>query len=273
VSFDRLTLFILQHEETLNMTIDVKQDQGVLTLTINRPAKKNAFTQEMYSILANEFEQAIDNPAVRVVLIQGQPDIFCAGNDLDAFMNGPIDVEKAPVFRLLRVISKFPKPVVACIRGAAVGIGTTLLMHCDFAYASEKAKFSMPFAALGICPEAASSLLFPMMAGYPRAAEMLLLGDAINAQQAVESRLINAVIADEDIDAHVAKIIARLLAMPMRSLVVTKGFMRSHLAQQVASTLEVEAAQFSAMLAGGEVKEACKAFMEKRKPDFSAFNG
>ncbi len=255
------------------MTIDVTRSDGVLRLKINRPERKNAFTEAMYETMHQQVRDAATDASVRVLLIEGLPGIFSAGNDLEAFTKGPIDVQSAPVFQFLRVISTFPKPVVACVRGAAVGIGTTLLMHCDFVYANEQSKFSMPFVSLGICPEAASSLLFPMMAGYPRAAEMLLLGDSINAAQAYESKLLTAVVPDDQIEAKVAQTVERLLALPIRSLLATKHFMRSHLAEQVARTIEVEGEKFSAMLAGGEVKEACQAFIEKRKPDFSRFNG
>lgn len=255
------------------MTIVVTRTPGLLKLTINRPERKNAFTEAMYTTMDQEVRAAKDDPSVRVLLIEGLPGIFSAGNDLDAFTKGPVDVQSAPVFQFLRAISTFPKPVVACVRGAAVGIGTTMLMHCDFIYANESSKFSMPFVSLGICPEAASSLLFPLMAGYPRAAEMLLLGDAINAAQAYESRLITAVVPDEQIGAKVDETVNRLLALPIRSLLATKHFLRSHLAKQVADAIEVEGEQFSAMLAGGEIKEACQAFVEKRKPDFSRFNG
>ena len=255
------------------MTVDVKREGGVLTLTINRPERKNAFTEDMYRIMDTQVREAAQDASIRVLLIEGSPGIFSAGNDLDAFTRGPIDVQSAPVFQFLRAISVFPKPVVACVRGAAVGIGTTMLMHCDFVYANENSKFSMPFVSLGICPEAASSLIFPMLAGYPRAAEMLLLGDTINAAQAYESRLLTAVVPDDKIEAKVVETVSRLLALPIKSLLITKHFMRSHQAEQVARILEVEGEQFSAMLAGGEVKEACQAFMEKRKPDYSRFNG
>lgn len=255
------------------MTIDVMRSDGVLRLKINRPERKNAFTEAMYETMYTQVRDAATDDAVRVLVIEGLPGVFSAGNDLDAFTKGPIDVTSAPVFQFLRVISTFPKPVVACVRGVAVGIGTTLLMHCDFVYANETAKFSMPFVSLGLCPEAASSLLFPLLAGYPRAAEMLLLGEMITVTQAYESRLLTAIVPDADIDAKVEQTVQRLLALPINSLVQTKRLMRSHLATHMATTIEVEAAQFSSMLGGGEVKEACQAFMEKRKPDFSRFNG
>ena len=148
-------------------------DQGVMTLTFNRVDKKNSITSAMYADLADALEQAQQNAQVRVVLIQGHETIFSAGNDIADFLNNPPADQNSPVFRFLRNISTFPKPVLAAVAGPAVGIGTTLLFHCDLVYAGDNAAFSMPFVNLGICPEAASTLLVPQLMGYQRAAEQL----------------------------------------------------------------------------------------------------
>ncbi|MCE2678846.1 MAG: enoyl-CoA hydratase [Burkholderiales bacterium] len=254
------------------MSIDVNLDNGVLTLCLNRPERKNAFTNAMYTAMAQALEDASADSAVRVVVIKGQPGIFSAGNDIEDFLKQPLDVETAPVFRLLRNISTFPKPLVACVRGAAIGIGTTLLLHCDLVYSNEKSRFGMPFVSLGLCPEAASSLLFPMMAGYHRAAEALMLGEPMDAAHAQLSGLVNKVLPDEEVEAHVAAQVAKLLALPAKSLRTTKMLMKSHLKAQVAQKLDEEAHLFAAMLTEPEAKEAFGAFLQKRKPDFSQFD-
>ena len=149
---------------------------GVMTLTLNRVDKKNSFTQAMYTACADALAQATTDNSVRAVVLQGHATIFSAGNDIGDFLNGPVSTQESPVFRFLRGIATFPKPLVAAVCGPAVGIGTTLLFHCDLVYAGDNAAFSMPFVNLGLCPEAASSLLVPQMLGYHRAAEALLLG-------------------------------------------------------------------------------------------------
>ena len=150
-------------------------DAGVMTLTINRVDKKNSITSAMYSLLADALDAAQLDAAVRAVVIQGHETIFSAGNDIGDFLNKPPSTQDSPVFRFLRSISAFPKPIVAAVCGPAVGIGTTLLLHCDLIYAGDNAAFSLPFVNLGLCPEAGSSLLVPQLMGYPRAAEVLML--------------------------------------------------------------------------------------------------
>jgi enoyl-CoA hydratase/carnithine racemase len=150
-------------------------DAGVMTIMLNRVEKKNAITSAMYTAMADALKSAADDAAVRVVVFQGQETFFCAGNDIGDFLNHPPTADDSPVYRFLKTISTFPKPLVAAVCGVAVGVGTTLLLHCDLVYAGDNAAFSLPFANLGLCPEAASSLLAPQMFGYHRAAEVLLL--------------------------------------------------------------------------------------------------
>ena len=164
----------------------VHTEAGVMTLTFNRVDKKNSITSKMYGELADALAAAESDAAVRCVLIQGDPTIFSAGNDIGDFLNAPPAGQDSPVFRFLRGIASFPKPIVAAVCGPAVGIGTTMLFHCDLVYAGDNAAFSMPFVNLGLCPEAASSLLVPQMFGYHRAAEALLLGEPFMAEAALE---------------------------------------------------------------------------------------
>lgn len=253
------------------MEIQSQIENGLLTVTINRPTRKNSFTNAMYVAMGDAFESAFHNPAVKVVLIKGQPDCFSAGNDLGDFLNQPPKGLEAPVFRFLRLISNFPKPIVAQVEGVAVGIGTTLLLHCDLVYASDKAKFSLPFAKLGLCPEAASSLILPILAGYPKAAEILLLGDMFDARKACDCSIVTDVIPAQEIESFVQVQVDKLLSLPLPSLLVTKRLLKKAMSEQIAKTLRDEGVQFVSMIPRDQAQEAFKAFGEKRAPDFRQF--
>ncbi|PUE59056.1 enoyl-CoA hydratase [Limnohabitans curvus] len=244
-------------------------DGGVMTLTFNRVDKKNSLTAAMYTALADAVEQAESNPSVRVLVFQGHETVFCAGNDIADFLNNPPSTLDAPVFRLLRNIAAFPKPVLAAVAGPAVGIGTTLLFHCDLVYAGDNAAFAMPFVNLGVCPEAASSLLAPQMMGYHRAAEALLLGEPFMAEAALEVGLVNRVLPPTEVNNYVQAQARKLAAKPLSSLLETKRLMKAGQAQLVQKQMNEEAASFGRMLTEPAAKEAFGAFMEKRKPDFS----
>lgn len=185
------------------MDIQTEISNGLMTITINRPERKNSFTNAMYTALADAFRDATHSSGVKVVLLKGHEGCFSAGNDLGDFLNTPPTDLDAPVFRFLRMISVFPKPVVAQVQGLAIGIGTTVLLHCDLVYAASTAKFSMPFVKLGLCPEAASSLLLPISAGYQKAAELLLLGDSFTALKAYDTGIVSDVLEPAALDAHV----------------------------------------------------------------------
>ena len=174
---------------------------GVLTITFNRLDRKNSITSAMYGAMADAIEGAEKDAAVRVVVLQGHETIFSAGNDIGDFLNQPPAGQDSPVFRFLRAIATFPKPLVAAVCGPAVGIGTTLLFHCDLVFAGDNAAFSLPFVNLGLCPEAASSLLVPQMFGYHRAAEALLLGEPFMAEAAQEAGLVNRVLPPTEANA------------------------------------------------------------------------
>lgn len=242
---------------------------GVMTLTLNRVDKKNSFTQAMYSACADALAQAGTDDSVRAVVLQGHATIFSAGNDIGDFLNGPVSTQESPVFRFLRGIATFPKPLVAAVCGPAVGIGTTLLFHCDLVYAGDNAAFSMPFVNLGLCPEAASSLLVPQMLGYHRAAEALLLGEPFLAEAALEVGLVNRVVPPMEANGVAQAQARKLASKPLSSLVETKRLMKKGQMAQVLEVMAEEGERFGQMLREPAAREAFTAFMEKRRPDFS----
>lgn len=246
----------------------VHTEDGVTTLTINRQARKNSLTAAMYASLADALEQAQADASVRVVVLQGDETVFSAGNDLGDFLHQPPAGEDAPVFRFLRNIASFPKPLVAAVCGPAVGIGTTMLFHCDLVYAGDNAAFSMPFVNLGLCAEGASSLLAPQMFGYHRAAEALLLGDPFYAEAALEVGLVNKVLPPAEANAYAAQVARKLAAKPLNSLVETKRLMKQGQQAQVLRVIAEEGTVFGRMLREPAAKEAFAAFMEKRAPRF-----
>lgn len=246
-------------------------DAGVLTITLNREDKKNSLTHAMYTALAEALESAQDDDSVRVVVLRGSASVFSAGNDLGDFQYTSDDDGLArPVYTFLRTIAQFPKPIVAAVCGPAIGIGTTMLLHCDIVYAGSNAVFSLPFVNLGLCPEAASSLLLPRIVGQAHAAELLLLGESFTPQLALDSGLINDVLEPEAALDKAAETAAKLAAKPQKSLRVTKSLLRSEqLRGEITERIEAEAENFGQMLTEQAAKEAFAAFMEKRRPDFS----
>lgn len=250
----------------------VHREGAVLTLTFNRLARKNAITAAMYAALAIALSEAVDDDAVRVVVIQGHEQVFTAGNDLQDFLERPprIDDEgnPPPVFRFLHTLQAFPKPIVAAVCGPAVGIGTTLLLHCDLVYAGDNAAFSLPFVNLGLSPEAGSSYLLQAMVGYRRAAEKLLMGDAFYAQEALEIGLVNQVVPPHEANAYAQAQATRLAAKPIASLRATKALMKKA-QSHVRSLMDEEAVVLSRLLTAPAAREAMTAFMEKRRPDFT----
>lgn len=242
---------------------------GVMTITFNRPDKKNSITAAMYAAMADALVQAREQDAIRVVVFQGHEMIFSAGNDIADFLDRPPTSADSPVFRFLLGIAAFPKPVIAAVCGPAVGIGTTMLMHCDLVYAGDNAAFSLPFVNLGLCPEAASSVLVPQMLGYHRAAEALLLGEPFMAEAALEVGLVNRIVPPTEANNLAQAQARKLAAKPISSLVETKRLMKKGQAELVAQRIGEESAIFSRMLGEPAAREAFKAFMEKRRPDFS----
>ncbi len=250
---------ILQHREA-----------GVLTLTFNRLDKKNALTAAMYATLADVLADAAMASDVRVVVVQGHAQVFTAGNDLQDFRDHPPEVGgpvPAPVHRFLEVLRTFPKPVIAAVAGPAVGIGTTLLLHCDLVYAGDNAAFSLPFVNLGLCPEAGSSVMLPALMGYQRAAEKLLLGEAFYAEEAQEYGLVNRIVPPQEVNNVAQAQAAKLALKPQSALMATKALMKRS-QEGLKGVMDEEFAQFGRMLRAPACKEAIDAFMAKRKPNF-----
>ncbi|WP_434384601.1 enoyl-CoA hydratase [Melittangium boletus] len=240
-------------------------EAGVLTLTFNRPQKKNAFTGEMYDAATQALLDADANADVRVVVLAGAGGAFTAGNDLKDFLEHPPTGESSPVFRFLKALAHHTRPVVAGVDGVAVGIGTTLLLHCDYVAASERAAFSMPFINLGLSPEGASSVLLPRIAGTALAAELLMFGEPFDAATALRAGLINKVVPSAELDAWVKGRAAALAAKPQESLRLTKQLLREPLRAQVDDALSREGQLFIQRLSSTEAREAFSAFLNKKK--------
>ncbi len=247
-------------------------EDGVLTLTLNRVAKKNSLTAAMYAELADRLQAAHTDKAVRVILIQGHETVFSAGNDLADFMHAPPADTDSPVFRFLSAISTCPKPLLAAVCGPAVGIGSTLLLHCDLVVAGDNAAFSLPFVNLGLCPEAASSLLVPQLLGYHRAAEALLMGEPFMAEAALESGWVNRVVPPTEANAMAQQWARKLAVKPLKAMIETKRLLKSGQAEAVSQRMALEGEMFRRMLGEPAAKEAFAAFFEKRRPDFSILN-
>lgn len=244
-------------------------EEGVCRIEIVRPEKKNALTVAMYAQLAEAFAAAQDDPAVRALLLTGQPDIFTAGNDLEDFLKHPPQGPDAPVFRFMAALANAEKPVVAAVNGAAVGIGTTLLLHCDLVYCADNAMFSLPFVNLGLCPEFASSLLVPLAAGYHKAAEKLLLGEPMSAEEALEMKIVNRILPPAEVGDHARRQAARFAGLPPAAVRESKRLMKAAWKSLTDKVIADEVASFGRLLASAEAKEAFTAFFERRKPDFS----
>lgn len=244
----------------------------VLTLRFNRADKKNALTQTMYTRLAEALNQARDDAGVRVVLFAGQVDCFCSGNDVIDFLQAPPATVNSPVIRFMQALADFPKPVVAAASGIAVGVGVTMLLHCDLVYCGEKTKLNMPFVSLGICPEFASTYVLPRLMGHQRAAELTMLGEPFTAQTALSYGLVNALLPNEQVEAKAREKALQLAQLPPNAMRTTKALLKRWSQTTANEAITVEAAHFGPMLKLPEGVEAFTAFAQKRKPDFSQFN-
>ncbi|HEY0956191.1 MAG TPA: enoyl-CoA hydratase [Roseateles sp.] len=253
------------------MTIKTYTVNGVATIEIARPEKKNAITQDMYQQMADALRAADAAGDVRAVLITGQPGIFTSGNDLEDFMGRPPRGEDAPVFQFMHALLDCSKPVVAAVTGAAIGIGTTLLLHCDLVYVADDARLAMPFVGLGLVPEFASSLVVPQLMGNRRAAEKLLLGDPFTGEQAVECGIANGVLAGGEVLNHARRVAERFNNLAPGAVRQSKQLIREPQREAVKAAIAREAEIFSARLRSPEAMEAFQAFFQKRKPDFSKF--
>jgi enoyl-CoA hydratase/carnithine racemase len=243
----------------------------VLEITLNRPEKKNALTRAMYQTICTALAEANADKALRCVLLTGAGDTFTSGNDIKDFQAraaGPQESSNSP---FLNAISTFRKPLIAAVNGAAIGVGTTMLAHCDLVVAARSARFVMPFTSLGLVPEAGSSLLFPRLVGNQRAGALLLLGEPMDADTAFAWGFVNQVAEDREL-LNVAREMAQQLAtLPPHAVQLTKRLIR-HGKQDLSGRIEEELALFREQLRSPEAAEAFAAFVEKRKPDFSRFS-
>ena len=251
------------------MSIRTATSNGVTTLEIARPEKKNALTLAMYEAMAQALNTALADKAVRAVLIVGQPNVFTAGNDLQDFMQQPPTGEDSPVAQFMHALLNFDKPVVAAVTGAAVGIGVTMLLHCDLVYVSDDAQLSMPFVSLGLVPEFASSLVLPRLLGHVKAAEMLLLGSGFTGSDAVKLGIANAALPATEVVAHARRTAERFNSLPAGAVRDAKRLMRAGSKDEITQAMRAEAAIFVERLRSPEAKEAFEAFFQKRKPDFA----
>jgi len=257
------------------MSIKTAIVNGVATIEIARPEKKNALTVAMYQTMCDALNAAQADTSVRAVLITGQPGIFTSGNDIEDFMSRPPSagshVIDSPVFQFMRALVGIDKPVVAAVTGAAIGIGTTMLLHCDLVYMSDEARLAMPFVSLGLVPEFASSLLVPQLLGNAKAAEKLLLGDPFSPEDALEARIVNAVLPAGEVLNHARRVAERFNALPPGAVRETKKLLRRASSEAVLKTITIEGELFAQRLRSPEAMEAFQAFFQKRKPDFSKF--
>jgi enoyl-CoA hydratase/carnithine racemase len=226
----------------------------------------------MYQEMADAIGAAHDDGAVRAILIHGERDVFTAGNDLEDFLKNPPAGMDAPVFQFMQMLGLAEKPVVAAVNGAAVGIGTTMLMHCDLVYCADNAMFSMPFVSLGVCSEFASSLTIPLAAGFHKAAEKLLLAEPISAEEALEMKIVNRILPPGEVLDYAIRQAERFNALPPASVRETKRLMKASWHAMTEKLIVDEAKSFEKLLRGAEAKEAFTAFFERRKPDFSSFS-
>lgn len=248
-----------------------KLENRVLTLSFNRPERKNALTLAMYGALADLIKTADKDNEVRVLVLTGTDEFFTSGNDLMDFMNEPEIHDNHPVVRFMEALRHCSKPVVAVVRGHAVGIGTTLLLHCDLVYAADDARLQLPFVNLGLCPEYASSYLVPRLVGQQKAAELFLLGEPFSGADAAALGLVTKAVPWDELTEYSHAKISRLALQPPGAVRRTKALLRAATNTPVDASLRAEFSGFAAGLVSDECKESVTAFFEKRAPDFSRF--
>jgi enoyl-CoA hydratase/carnithine racemase len=256
----------------MSANVIVETRDRVTRIEIARIEKKNALTLEMYAAIGQALSAAEADPEVRAMLIHGKPDCFTAGNDLKDFLERPLRGERSITADFLHQIADLKKPLVAAVGGVAVGIGTTMLLHCDLVYAAPNARFQLPFVRLGLVPEAGSSLLLPAIAGYQRAAELLMLGQPFDAGKALAAGFVTEIVPEAELHTRARGAALELAAMPAASVRLTKRLMKASFARAVGEQIDAELREFKERLGSPEAKEAMTAFFEKRKPDFSKFS-
>ena len=242
-----------------------------LTVTLNRPDRKNALTLAMYDALTAALRGAAEDGEVRAVVIRGAGGCFTSGNDLQDFMRSPPKSHDTPVFHFLAALLDFPKPLIAAVEGPAVGIGTTMLLHCDLVFAAEGAAFQLPFGRLGLVPEGGSSYLLPLMVGHRNASELLLLGERFGAEDAARLGVVNAVWPAAELDERLAARVAAVVALPPEATRLSKALIKAPFRDTLARVMREEGEVFMGRLGSPENVEAFTAFAQKRAPDFSRF--
>ncbi len=250
--------------ESSNTHIEYSLESGVLTIKINRPEKKNALLPEMYAALANGIQWADNSDEVRAVLIRGTEDCFTSGNDVNGFVkNNDDDASGRPSHALMMALNDSRKPIVAAISGLAIGIGTTMLFHCDLVYASRDCFLQMPFTRLGLCPEAGSSYLLPRQIGHQRASEMLLLGDRMSAEQARDYGIVNEVLAQNEYLEHAYSKAVQLAALPSDSVQTSKRLIKKGSPEAARAVITEELKEFQRLLETPEAQAIVQAFLAK----------
>lgn len=245
--------------------IQIQEKEGILEISMNRPERKNAFTADMYATFADALDSARSRESVRVVLLNGAAGNFSTGNDLQDFLQNPPTGEHDPVFRFLRAIALFPKPIVAAVEGFAVGVGMTMLLHADLVYASPNAKFQLPFTNLGLVPEAGSSYLLPLVTGHLKASELCLLGEAIDAEAALRMGVVNQLVAGEEILSF-ARAKAKVIAdKPAYAIQQTKALLKEPLQKNLLEQMKKEETLFIKLLKSPEAIEFIKGFFSRKK--------
>jgi enoyl-CoA hydratase/carnithine racemase len=253
-------------EKMMSGHVRVEQGGGVLAITLARPERRNAITVAMYAALADAIEDAAGNAEVRMITLHGEGQDFAAGNDLADFLEAaPRLDEEIPVWRLLRALATCETPIVAAVHGNCVGIGTTMLLHCDLVVADDSARFSMPFVDLALVPEAASSLLFPRLAGRRRAARYLLLSESFGAEEALAIGLVSHRAAEGALDQKLGELVSVLLAKPPEALRETQRLLRHGTREELLERMKLESSAFAERLTSSEVKRAITRFFEKRR--------
>lgn len=248
----------------------VHQQDRVLSIQLDRPERKNALSLAMYSALADVIKQANQSPEIRVLVLKGHDEFFTSGNDLMDFMNDPVIRDDHPVVQFINQLMRSEKPVVAVVKGYAIGIGTTLLLHCDLVYVADDAKLQLPFVNLGLCPEYASSYLLPRLVGKAKASELFLLGESFSGKTAAELGIATAAVAWDELHVYAEEKIAKLAKQPPAAVKRTKALL-SQTQPAVDACLQAEYKAFAEGLGSEECKESVTAFFEKRAPDFSRF--
>ena len=242
---------------------------SILRIQLNRPTKRNAMTSAMYVALSDILKKATKDERTRVALWHGAGDSFCAGNDIEDFLKNPPGPGESPQAQLMNALIDFDKPLIAAVQGAAIGGGTTMLLHCDFVYAGESAKFQMPFINLALVPEFGSSSIVPARIGHLCAAELILLGSPYDAKRAAELGLVTQIVPDQDLLSIATATAQKLAAKPAGALQASKRLIKPPFRQQIAAAMKAENEEFSAQVRSADAKEALTAFLEKRKPDFT----